>query len=420
MEFPKFKFKINLISGFLNINEKHHNIPGNAGLKDQTHAIRWVVENIANFGGDPNNILLFGQSAGGESVSRHLISEYSKNLFQKAIIISGSDLATRFELAVHNTEDFYTKRHATLLGWDGTGGLTKAIQTLAQADPSAIVRTQINLLTPEDVLKGIRYPYGPTLENALHNGDIFLSTEPRILHLNSWSKNIPVILGSTSEEALTYYKKASALGSELLRTINFEYKIPRDSGKRLAKDETEKVAADIENIYFKNKQATKDVLLRDFIYMETDRQYIHGMYRTALARLYENETNPTYYYRFNWDSQNLNHHRKIEYCGTNCKGVSHAEDLSFLFRSQYLENADQIGPEDFQVIRWMVNIFYEFALNSDPNIGEGDHWKALKKHDVLNGLFKCLNIADELRSIELPEIEAMDFWTSLYADGYLI
>lgn len=232
------------------MSDEKYNVPGNAGLKDQTCALRWIKENIIYFGGDPNRVLLFGQSAGGNAVTRHMISKLSKGLFHKAIIMSGSDLTTRFELPSHQSKDFYTERHATPVGWDGTGGLKKALQVLSEADTLKIVRTQINLLTPEDQLKEFRYPYGPTLEKT-HSGMIFLSGEPRVLHLNSWSKNIPVILGSTTDEALVYYRNYAVLGSDLLRIINFDHKIPRYSGRNLSVTSTASVANRIKRSYLK-------------------------------------------------------------------------------------------------------------------------------------------------------------------------
>ncbi|KAI5643543.1 carboxylesterase family domain-containing protein [Phthorimaea operculella] len=64
-------------------------IPGNAGLKDQVAALRWVKSNIQSFGGNPNQVTAFGNSAGGRSIGMHLNSETEK-LFTNAIIQSGS------------------------------------------------------------------------------------------------------------------------------------------------------------------------------------------------------------------------------------------------------------------------------------------------------------------------------------------
>ena len=73
--------------GFLSLGNE--NVPGNMGMRDQNMALRWVNQNIANFGGNPQQITIFGESAGALSVAYQVISPLSKGLFQRAIMQSG-------------------------------------------------------------------------------------------------------------------------------------------------------------------------------------------------------------------------------------------------------------------------------------------------------------------------------------------
>lgn len=57
----KINYRVGPI-GFLSLEDPKLNIPGNAGLKDQVFALKWIQKNIANFGGDPQNITVFGTS----------------------------------------------------------------------------------------------------------------------------------------------------------------------------------------------------------------------------------------------------------------------------------------------------------------------------------------------------------------------
>lgn len=76
--------------GFLSLNLPEYS--GNMGLKDQLLALKWINENIGSFGGDRNRITIYGQSAGAAAVHLHTMLSASRNLFQRAIMASGSML----------------------------------------------------------------------------------------------------------------------------------------------------------------------------------------------------------------------------------------------------------------------------------------------------------------------------------------
>ena len=73
--------------------ESPHGVSGNYGLMDQAAALKWIHDNIEQFGGDPNNITIFGQSAGAGSVQSLCASPISKNMVSKAISMSGGGLS---------------------------------------------------------------------------------------------------------------------------------------------------------------------------------------------------------------------------------------------------------------------------------------------------------------------------------------
>nr|XP_048293147.1 pyrethroid hydrolase Ces2e-like isoform X1 [Myodes glareolus] len=75
------------VLGFFSTGDQHAR--GNWGYLDQVAALRWVQQNIAHFGGNPDLVTIFGESAGGISVSSHVVSPMSKGLFHRAIMESG-------------------------------------------------------------------------------------------------------------------------------------------------------------------------------------------------------------------------------------------------------------------------------------------------------------------------------------------
>jgi para-nitrobenzyl esterase len=82
--------------------ESKNNSSGNYGTLDQIHALKWIKDNIEAFGGDPDNITIFGESAGGHSVRQLMSSPLSKGLFHKAIAQSSYGIRNYINLKTSN------------------------------------------------------------------------------------------------------------------------------------------------------------------------------------------------------------------------------------------------------------------------------------------------------------------------------
>lgn len=87
-----------LVAGFLNL--EHEVAPGNQGLKDQVMALKWVQENICNFGGDPNNVTIFGESAGASSVHYLTLSPLTHGRISNIYFDAAKRTIQRFYLGI--------------------------------------------------------------------------------------------------------------------------------------------------------------------------------------------------------------------------------------------------------------------------------------------------------------------------------
>lgn len=98
----------------------HPDSPGNAGLFDQLLALKWIHENIHHFGGNPNRVTLFGESAGAASVTMHLLSPLSQDYFTRAITQSASATCEWAVLPRENMKD-RAKTFADMTGCTSAG-----------------------------------------------------------------------------------------------------------------------------------------------------------------------------------------------------------------------------------------------------------------------------------------------------------
>lgn len=157
---------------------------GNYGLYDQFTAIRWIRDNIASFGGDPENITIMGQSAGAMSVQQHSLSPLSDGLFRRAVMSSGGGVS-KF-LAAARPEQSYDFWHK-LMEINGCRDLA-SFRALA---PEKLFATWQNLKKTQK--GGGCFP--------CIDGRLVVGSGPQLLKEGA-QKQIPYMAGSTSEDMM--------------------------------------------------------------------------------------------------------------------------------------------------------------------------------------------------------------------------
>ncbi|CAC5378604.1 BCHE [Mytilus coruscus] len=174
--------------GFLYLD--HKDAPGNMGLLDQSIAIKWIHKNVKRFGGSKDKITLFGNSAGGASVHYHILSEFSRPFFQKAIIQSGA-ADTKFSFhspfeALNNANAF-----AAQLGCN-KASVEETIRCLRSLPASLVSAIQI---PPLPIPPLFVRAHLPTIDKIG-----FISRSPRELMKQPLPKHISVLLGVVKDE----------------------------------------------------------------------------------------------------------------------------------------------------------------------------------------------------------------------------
>ncbi|XP_057325394.1 esterase FE4-like isoform X1 [Microplitis mediator] len=131
------------ILGFLNLDDEQ--APGNQGLKDQVMALKWVKRNIIKFGGDPDNVTIFGYSAGSASVHYLTLSPLAQGLFHKAILQSGVATNSWASVSVESMKDTAEKITA-ILGYK-TKDAKELVEFLRKADVGDILKAEASLFS---------------------------------------------------------------------------------------------------------------------------------------------------------------------------------------------------------------------------------------------------------------------------------
>ena len=171
--------------------ESGKGISGNYGSLDMIEALKWVHENITAFGGDPNNITVFGESAGARSISMLLVSPLARGLFHRAIMQSGMGLSIIGHLK---------KKVNRTISFEEMG---KTISKKMGCEDSEDVLACLRSKTPQDILKiakpraglfGAGMKFGPIVDGYLWADSI------GYLYAEGQFPDIPILMGTNQDE----------------------------------------------------------------------------------------------------------------------------------------------------------------------------------------------------------------------------
>ncbi|KAJ9588465.1 hypothetical protein L9F63_018198, partial [Diploptera punctata] len=253
--------------GFLCLDTE--DVPGNAGLKDQVLALRWVQQNIEQFGGDPGKVTIFGESAGGASVHYHMLSPMSKGLFHQAISQSGTALNPWAFSATAKERSF---RLGKVLGCT-TNNANELLKFLEKVSAQDIVNKVVESVSVEDVRE--KKVKGP--------GGTFLEAHPRDIMQAGKFQHIPYMLGVNSQEGLVALQ---GLKKEKLAITDKDpqHFIPADVPVQLETDLARNIAKRIKDLYF-GKQLVSENTLKEYANVISDTWFTYGVFK-ALSIFY--------------------------------------------------------------------------------------------------------------------------------------
>lgn len=312
--------------GFLCLNTP--TVPGNQGLKDKLTALRWIKDNISAFGGNPNDVTIAGQSAGGASIEYHMYSSQEK-LFHKAILQSG--VAGTATLFVNADVDAAVKI-AAYLGFR-TSNTVQALRFLTNASP--------RLVTAATHALGLLL--GPCREKSFSGVENFVEADPFSMSNPKKIANTPILIGVTSNE-MAYSRNVRTDRNVFMTFLQTYFNLS---------DEEQKKAESVIRHYYIGDEIASDSVKSELELFYSDFMFNHPAER-SVSKFLEERSGPIYQYVYNYAHGEDN--------GTD-NSIPHNAELKYLFASEDGNfNDEQKYVSDVLTLLWSNFIKYGYVL----------------------------------------------------------
>ncbi len=337
---------------------------GNFGTLDTIQGLKWIQENIALFGGDPDNVTVCGQSAGAWNIFALMVSPLSKGLYHKVILMSGQPTSESLKRAEKSAQciverlliqDEYLADDEEAMDFIQFKGDEWIADYLRSKDISELYHPDYG--GPSGILLDKNYCTGPYID-----GTVIPMDPNKILKTGNYDK-VPVILGCTTDELKLFVPLLAADSDDLFHLIQ---------------------VFDPDNPEFCLNDLLKPILWPIIAVYEPFNIFgklLNQLYGTdSVAKKLSKNQEDVYLYKFSWDEEP----KPFDFL----TGACHSIDLPFLF-GMFPE-----GENCFFRFAWseenregreivsdsMITYFSQFAKTGNPNISESDlpEWKTYK------------------------------------------
>jgi para-nitrobenzyl esterase len=340
---------------------------GDYGFMDQQAALRWVKRNITKFGGDPGDVTIFGQSAGGQSVHVQLASPLAGGLFQRAIAQSGA----------------YADNFPSLSQGEANG--TNVASTVGCQDQTAACLRSVPVATLLTTQPGGGLPIVPNVDGYV------LTQSPREAFTSGQFNRVPVVEGSTHDEFRSYAATLvpnvpasfySLVVQAFLTTLGMSVN-PDDVVKQYPITD-----------YNGNVQIAVAAIGTDSLWSCNGRRDAQAFSKFV----------PTHAYEF----ADPNPPTELAPPVANFPfGAYHASELPSLFDSTTLGGHASLSPEQEQLATAMVSYWTQFAATGDPNSPATPDWPA---YTAQNDIYQSLVPPTPHPTTGFAAFHKCDFW----------